>query len=147
MHKLGTGQDRILCHSFLPVDSGQGGGEQTKLLNKHDIVVNHGQDSNIQHVCGENEDKLRGLNVINTPSSMRTKYAGTYQFEKNLSRMAKYEGETERNCSQKHEKLQGVSMIEDSYTEHVSQFRGNGAGVLYTCDKSPSFLIHSLDSH
>ena len=44
-------------------------------------------------MCGENEEKLRGLKMINAPAPTHTQYEGTYQFEKNLSRMTKYEGE------------------------------------------------------
>ena len=110
MHKPSIGQDRIRSHNLLSVDSAEGG-EQTKFLNKHDIAVNHDQVSDVKHVCGENEDKLGGLTTINIPACMHTQHKGTYRFEKNLSRMTRYEGETEDYRGQKHERWQGIDVM------------------------------------
>ena len=41
MHQLAARQDRIRSHDFLPIDSAEGGGEQTKFLDEHDIVIDH----------------------------------------------------------------------------------------------------------
>lgn len=58
MHQLTARQYRIRGHNFLPVNSAEGGGEQAKLLDKHDIVIDHDQVSDVKHMCGENENKL-----------------------------------------------------------------------------------------
>jgi len=60
MHQLGARQDGIWSHDFLPIDSAESGGEETKLLDEHDIVIDHDQVSDVKHMCGENEDKLEG---------------------------------------------------------------------------------------
>ena len=84
MRKLGTGQDRILSQNFVPVDSAEDSREQTKLPDKRDIAVGHDQVSDFKYMCGESEDKLRGLSATNTPASTDMQYKGTYRFEKNL---------------------------------------------------------------
>lgn len=58
MHQLAARQDRIRSHDFLPIDSAEGGGEQTKFLDEHDIVIDHDQVSDVKHMCGENKNKL-----------------------------------------------------------------------------------------
>lgn len=60
MHQLGARQDRIRSHNLLTVDSAEGGGEQTKLFDEHDIIIDHNQVSNVKHMRGEYEDKLGG---------------------------------------------------------------------------------------
>jgi hypothetical protein len=60
MHQLAARQDRIRSHDFLPIDSAEGGGEQAKILDKHDIVIDHDQVPNVKHMCGENKDELGG---------------------------------------------------------------------------------------
>jgi len=58
MHQLATCQDRVRSHDLLPIDSTEGGGKQTKLLDEHNIFIDHDQVSDVKHVCGENEDQL-----------------------------------------------------------------------------------------
>jgi hypothetical protein len=60
MHKLGVRQDGVRSHNLLPINSAEGGGEQTKLLDKHYVVIDHDQVPDVKHMCGENEDKLGG---------------------------------------------------------------------------------------
>lgn len=60
MHQLAACQDRIRCNDFLPIDSAEGSREQTELLHKHGVVIDHDQVSNIKYMRGEDEDKLEG---------------------------------------------------------------------------------------
>jgi hypothetical protein len=60
MHQLAARQDGIRSYNLLSVDSAEGSGEQAKLLDEHDVVINHDQVSDVKHMCGENEDKLEG---------------------------------------------------------------------------------------
>lgn len=58
MHQLGVRQDGIRGHDLLAIDPAEGSREQTELLNEHGVVVDHNQVSDVEHMSGENENKL-----------------------------------------------------------------------------------------